>query len=330
MKVLPSILIAPAALLTLLPATTLSRLAELFQKPQAAAAAHAPVREEQQPFDKLELFAFFSAAPYDPYAREVIKVRGTDFTPDAAFIAAFPVPAFQEILRNIKPKTSSKTSASRDAAYELLRRGWRARQNQEFGPASESIAQALQLAPDSAALHLAYAANLLFSHNYSEASAQARQSLRLWPDDAEAHATLALSLNAQRQFAEGESESREALNIFPANHSAMFSLGMSLTYQHKYKEAIPVLQNLVVALPKMPEARKLLGICLFETGEVDGGYSHLSLYVRNVPQDAEGHFYLGAALRTMGRSEEARSQFAEALRLEPNNPQYREAVHNSR
>jgi tetratricopeptide (TPR) repeat protein len=145
----------------------------------------------------------------------------------------------------------------------------------------------------------------LFSSSYSEASAQARQSLKLWPDYAETHATLALALNAQRQFAEGESESREALNIFPANHSAMFSLGMSLTYQHKYKEAIPVLQNLVVALPKMPEARKFLGISLFETSEVEGGFSHLSLYVRSVPQDAEG------------------------LRLEPNNPQYREAVHNS-
>jgi Flp pilus assembly protein TadD len=91
-----------------------------------------------------------------------------------------------------------------------------------------------------------------------------------------------------------------------------------------------VLQNLVVALPKMPEAKKFLGISLFETGEVDGGFSHLSLYVRSVPQDAEGHYYLGAALRMTGRLEEARSQFAEAPLLEPNNPQYQEAAHNSR
>jgi Flp pilus assembly protein TadD len=330
MKVLRSILTAAATLLTLLPATIESRCAGLFQKPKAASVAHAPVGEIQPPFDKLELFAFFSAAPYGPYAREVIKVRGTDFTPDAAFIAAFPVPAFQEILWNIKPKTSTTTSESRDAAFELLRRGWRARQNRDFDTANESFVQALQLAPDSAALHLAYATNLLFSRNYSEASAQARKSLRLWPDDAEAHANLALSLNAQREFAEAESESRDALDIFPANHSAMFSLGMSLTYQHKYKEAIPVFENLVVALPKMPEARKFLGISLLQTGEVDGGFSHLTLYVRSAPQDAEGHYYLGATLRAMGRSEEARSQFAEALRLEPNNPQYQEATHNSR
>jgi Flp pilus assembly protein TadD len=323
-NILSNILVAAAALSTFVTAISQGRPAE----PQATTGPQASVREEP-PFDKLELFAFLSAAPYDPYASKVIQARGTSFAPDAAFISAIPVPAFREIVRKIKPRTSTPISAARDAAYELLRKGWRARENREFTSANQSIAQALQLAPDSATLHLAYATGLLFSQNYSEASAQARQSLRLWPDNAEAHAALALSLNAQRQFAEGESESREALNIFPENHSAMFSLGMSLTYEQKFKEAIPVLQNLVVALPKMLEARKFLGISLLESGEVADGLSQLSLYVRSASQDAEGHYYLGAALRTAGRPEEARSQFAEALRLKPDNPEYQAAAHSS-
>lgn len=326
MKALLSILIATAALSTLLRAAR----QELARNAQENTGAHAPIREQQPPFDKLELFGFFSAAPYDVYAAEVIQARGTNFTPDATFIAAFPIPAFQKILMSIKPKASTTMAANRGAAYELLRRGWRARQNRELNAANRNMAQALRLAPDSATLHLAYAANLLFSKNYSEASAQARQSLRLWPDDAEAHATLALSLSGQRKFAEAEPEARGALRIFPANHSAMFSLGMALTHERKYREAIPVLRNLVDALPKMPEGRKFLGISLLETGEVAEALSHLSLYVRSAPQDAEGHYFLGGALQASGRPEEARLQFAEALRIDPDNPQYQAAAHSAR
>ena len=83
-------------------------------------------------------------------------------------------------------------------------------------------------------------------------------------------------------------------------------------------------------MPEMPEPRKLLGICLFETGEIDEGAKQLNLYVTNTQEDAEGHYYLGVALRLKGRSEEARSQFAEAFRLQPNNLQYEAAAHPER
>jgi len=183
------------------------------------------------------------------------------------------------------------------------------------------------LAPDSATLHLAYAASFLLSQNYSAAEAQARQSLKLWPENADAHGSLALSLTAQKRFAEAESESREALRIFPDHHPAMFTLGLSLTHEQKYREAIPVLQNAIAALSRIPVLRKLLGISLFEAGEIDEGASQLGLYVKNAPEDAEGHYYLGVAFRSKGRSEEARLQFAEAFRLQPNNAQYEAAAH---
>jgi Flp pilus assembly protein TadD len=168
--------------------------------------------------------------------------------------------------------------------------------------------------------------NLLFSRNYPAAEAQARQSLKLWPEYADAYASLALCLTAQKQFVDAESESRESLRIFPEQRFAMLALGTSLTHEGKYTEAIPVLQKLIAALPKMPEPRKFLGICLFETGEINEGANQLSLYVMNTPEDVEGHYYLGAAFRSSGRSAEASSQFAEAFRLQPNNPQYEAAT----
>ncbi len=92
----------------------------------------------------------------------------------------------------------------------------------------------------------------------------------------------------------------------------MFTLGLSLTHEQKYKEAVPVLRNALAAIPKIAAIWKLLGISLVETGEIDGGISQLSLYLKNTPRS---------------RTEEARSQFAEAFRLQSNNPQYEAAAH---
>jgi tetratricopeptide (TPR) repeat protein len=132
-----------------------------------------------------------------------------------------------------------------------------AQQHRFFTAAGETYQRALDLAPNSATLHLAYALNLLFLQNYPAAETQSRNSLKLWPENAEAHASLALSLTAQKQFADAESDSRESLRIFPENHSAMLALGISLAHEEKFKEAIPILQKLIAAVRKMPNPGKL-------------------------------------------------------------------------
>lgn len=133
--------------------------------------------EKQPPFDRPELFGFFAAGPMNSYASQVIEGRGTSFTPDAAFIASFPYPGFQKILKNIKPRVSRTPSPDRNGAFELLRKAGEAKQNRQFSVASEYFQEALQLAPNSATLHLAYAASLLLSQNYSGADARFVASL---------------------------------------------------------------------------------------------------------------------------------------------------------
>src|ERR1700693_3032835 len=122
-------------------------VAQVAPKASETTASHSASRTEQVPFDKLELFAFLAAAPPDPYARQVIQERGANFAPDAAFIASFPFPGFQEILRNVTPGGAGATFPDRDAAYELLRRAWGANRNRQFASASENYEQALQVAP---------------------------------------------------------------------------------------------------------------------------------------------------------------------------------------
>lgn len=303
-------------------------VAETSSQPQHAATA-LQVQTNQPPFDELELFGFCAGGPMDSYVRNVVEQRGTNFTPDSTFIASFPTRSFQSVLKSIKSRTSETPPRSREQAYQLLRQAWDAQRNGQYATADESYRKALQLAPNSATLHSAYAHSLLFSKNYPRAEAEARQSLQLWSENADAHAMLALSLTAQKQFGDAEAESREALRIFPEQHSAMLALAVSLTHLQKYNEAIPFLQRIMPVLPNVSELRKLMGVSLIETGEVDAGIDQLNSYVKAVPQDAEGHYYLGVGLRRRGSSAEAHAQFAEAFRLQPNNPQYKVATRPS-
>jgi tetratricopeptide (TPR) repeat protein len=222
------------------------------------AVAQSTIQGDEPAFDKLELFAFFAGGPINSYSAYVIQQRGTNFTPDANFISSFPIPEKQNILRNVKPRFAHAPSPNRDQAYELVRKAYDAQRNHRFVSASESYQQALQLAPNSATLHLAYASNMLLLHNYASADEQMRQSIVLWPENAEAHSMLALSMTLQRRNAEAELESREALRIYPQHLTAKFTLAHSLTNERKYKEALPVIREAMAALPSMTALRKFL------------------------------------------------------------------------
>jgi hypothetical protein len=68
----------------------------LAQDLSPKSAAQQVIQEKQPPFDKLELFGFFAAGPLNTYADQVIRARGTDFTPDATFIDSFPFATFRK------------------------------------------------------------------------------------------------------------------------------------------------------------------------------------------------------------------------------------------
>jgi tetratricopeptide (TPR) repeat protein len=285
--------------------------------PPHATANPALLTDRQPPFDKLELFGMFAAGPIAAYASQVIHTRGCNFTPDAAFISTFPVPTFQAILRSIKPRAPKTLSADRDAALELLRRGLEATHHRQFSVSDENYQRALQLAPDSATLHLAYSTNFLLIPDGARAETEARRSLELWPDNAEAHGVLSMALMLEGKLAESIAEARETLRIFPGHTSAKFQLTASLVKNRQYDEAIPAARNALVVLPNVPALHKFLGISLLQTKQTAEAIDQLTWYVNAAPSDPEGHYYLGLALRSAGRTDEANSQFQQAPSLKP-------------
>jgi tetratricopeptide (TPR) repeat protein len=283
----------------------------------------------QPPFDKLELFALFAAGPIAAYAKQVIQERGCTFTPDAAFVAAFPYPKVQQILRDIKPRTNKPSTPEREAAFALLVSALEATHHRQFDVSDENYQKALRLVPDSAELHLAYASNFLLVPDGKKAEPEARRSLELWPENAEGHGVLSMALLLQGKFGEAASEARETLRIFPDHMSAKFQLGLSLAQSQEYDEAIPALRSALAVMPSMPLLHKFLGLSLLETKQTAEAIAELKTYVATAPTDAQGHYFLGVALRSAGKQDEANSEFQEGLRLKPDDPKLQAAANPS-
>ncbi len=298
------------------------------QQPQPPYAGPTLVQRpsQQPPFDRLEALALIVGTLYDPSAAHEIDQRGLSFVPDALFLAAVQDlnrgAQIVEALKRANQTPLHRASAQREAAYELLLIAVQDLRKRLYVSAQAEFQSALKLAPDSATLHLAYAAGLLMIQKYPQAEIESRRSLQLWADDADAHTVLAVSLSGQNRDSEAIPEAREALRLFPRHKAALVSLGASLTRNRQFDDAIPVLREAVSRTPEMPLLRKHLGVSLLHSGDVDGSIEQLTFFLRAQPDDAEGHYQLGVALRAKGRQSEARAQFREAARLEPDNPLY--------
>ena len=257
----------------------------------------------------------------------MICQRGIDFTPDSAFLSTLRYYGvaleFVDSLAKIKPKTIVQPAADRISAYGLLDVALTDKSHGQLQQAQDACERAIKLAPDSAALHLAYARTLYANRNYKEAEVQSRRSLERWPEDADAHVALATALNAQNRDSEAVPEAREALRIFPGHKFARIELGISLARSGQYKEAIPVLRDVLPMAPQLPLIYKDLGGSLVHAGgDFDEAVRYLNLYLQTKPEDAEAHYFLGVALRGMYKPDDALVEFREAVRLEPGNPLY--------
>jgi Flp pilus assembly protein TadD len=293
------------------------------QASTAAVSATQAKAAPQPPYDRLELLGSVSASMYRPYLIEKMRARGIDFTPDPAFLQAVATrnntPELRQAIVTLKPRAGVPESPDRHKAYLILAQLVGHRITPSGGERAK-FQEALALAPTSAALHLAYAGELLLIPDYPGTEVEERRSLELWPGDAEAHVGLAAALSGQGRDAEAIPEAREALRIFPDHKGAVVELGMALTRDQQYQEAVPKLRDAISRMPTMTLLHKPLGLSLFNTGDIEGAINEYQLYLQEFPNDAEAHYGLGAAFRSQGHKDDAQAQFREAARLEPSNP----------
>jgi tetratricopeptide (TPR) repeat protein len=272
------------------------------------------------PYDRLELLASIAASMSSPYLLSEFRARGIDFIADQGFLdAILKWHAKVELIgavENAKPRTKHTPSADREKAYSILADLGGSNRDPSAGG---KFQLAIALAPNSPALHIAYAEHLLLVPDYPAAEVEARRSIELWPGDADAHVLLATALTGQFRDDEAIPEAREALHIFPEHKAALIELSMALSRDHQFKEAIPLLREAMSGTPKMALLHKYLGLSLFNTGNIEGSISEYVTFLEANPNDAEGHYELGVAFRAQGRKDDAQAQFREAARLDPAN-----------
>ena len=117
------------------------------------------------------------------------------------------------------------------------------------------------------------------------------------------------------RYQELERRARALTALDPASGGAWKALGVSLALQQK--EALPSLQRAAELLPEDAEAHANLGAALLGAGRNDEAIASLRRALEIRPEDADAHSNLGNALRAAGQIEAALASYREALRIRP-------------
>ncbi len=109
-----------------------------------------------------------------------------------------------------------------------------------------------------------------------------------------------------------------ALRFAPGHAAAHINLGSTLAQLGKPSDAIPHFRTALKFRPELAVARRELALALCDTGALADALKEITEFVRQNPNDAEGHVAFGKIISQRGDSTGAGEQFATALQLNPN------------
>src|SRR5215470_13628629 len=148
----------------------------------------------------------------------------------------------------------------------------------------------------------------------------AERAVALDSDDPYAHVVLGLSYSGQRQHDRAMAEARRALSLDP-NHAWAYSLlGQTLHYAGRSQEAIEPLEKAIRLDPNDQDPfLHHLALAYFGVGRYEDAVAALKRRIVRKPDTDISRALLAASYGHLGRVEEARAQWQELMRV---NPQY--------
>ncbi len=105
----------------------------------------------------------------------------------------------------------------------------------------------------------------------------------------------------------------EALRQDPQNGPVALELARTLAAMGEGPAAESLLVRLVASVPDRPEPRRTLAIVYLQNGKALEAVAQAREAVKREPDDAEGHFLLGSALRATGQPAEAVPELQKAV-----------------
>jgi tetratricopeptide (TPR) repeat protein len=156
-----------------------------------------------------------------------------------------------------------------------------------------------------------------------------REAIRINPTFADAYENLAVALSAEGKPAEALPDYAEAIRLQPGFVAAHNHYAAALTAVGRLDDAIREHHASLAIDPQQAGEEAELGIALEREGRFQEAIVAEETALRLHPtaaQAAEAHFGLGVADASLGRPADAIKEFNEVLRLDPGNPQARQAL----
>jgi tetratricopeptide (TPR) repeat protein len=120
----------------------------------------------------------------------------------------------------------------------------------------------------------------------------------------------------------------KAVAIDPRETDAFFQLGRIARQQGRLKEALDYFQTVYDQDDKHSQSEILreLGAVYLAARQFEHAQKFLADYISRRPYDPEGQYYFGQALEGLGRTDEARLAYDQAIEAVRTAPRYRRRV----
>ena len=150
-------------------------------------------------------------------------------------------------------------------------------------------------------------------------------ALTVNPRDSDAHYQLGLIYQQRRNYAEAISRFTKAVEIDPTETDAHHQLGCIALEQKRYEDARRHFAATLALDDKhsSSEAWRGLGAADFQLGKTEQALAELQKYTDRREFDPEGLYWLGAALKRLGRIPEAKDAFQRAVEAARTAPPHR-------
>ena len=183
--------------------------------------------------------------------------------------------------------------------------------------ARASLARTFGLAPESAAAHVVAAQLMLRMEMEPQAEAELKQAVEKDPKIPRAHYLLGQLALFRGKLDEAIALSEKELTINPSDAMAFHQLGDAYLRASKPDEAIAALQKSLWLNPYYSAPYILLGRLYLTKDQPATAEGMLRRAIQYDPNNRSAHYLLGQLLQRVGRTDEARKEFAIAESLQP-------------
>ena len=131
---------------------------------------------------------------------------------------------------------------------------------------------------------------------------------------------LAKVLHWAGKFREAKRNATQALQKLPDDPESMFLLADCRKELGEIDLAFGAFHELLVAHPNYDRARIPFGVMFYQSGDYPEAQKQLTLGLLAFPENAQGHYWLGASHLAMGEYKEAEESLQRALEIAPRDP----------